>query len=294
MTNALEKNTVTDCLISFGLTRQEAVIYETLLAHGEMTGYEVSKETGISRSNAYASLAGLADKGAAYLIKAEAVKYTPVPVPQFVESSLASLAEKGEFLKANAPARRDSSEGYITIQGAANIRGKIRQMLADMEHRLYLMASSDIVAQFAGELSEQISGGKKVVLLTDALPSELAGTLGAATQMAKSRKTAAEPPTVAAKSQRKVVQTAQKEQVASAHNDESAGATTTGGQQESAVYVTDAEPGQIRLIVDSAYVLTGEFTGSESDTCLYSGQKNLVSVMKEALKNKITLLAIGG
>ena len=59
---------------------------------------------------------------------------------------------------------------------------------------------------------------------------------------------------------------------------------------ESAVYITDAEAGQIRMIVDSAYVMTGEFTGSESDTCLYSGQKNLVSVMKEALKNKITLL----
>ncbi len=247
MTCALNKNTFPDCLISFGLTRQEAVIYETLLKHGEMTGYEVSKETGISRSNAYASLAGLADKGAAYLIKGEAVKYTPVPVPQFVESTLASLAEKGEFLKAHAPARRDTTDGYITIQGAANIRGKIRQMLADMEYRLYMMAPSDIVAQFCGELSEKISGGKKVVLLTEKLPSELMKLSGKL--------------------------------------DESA---------ESAVYITDAEAGQIRLITDSAYVLTGELTGSESDTCLYSGQKNLVSVMKEALKNKITLLNLGG
>ena len=247
MTCALEKNTFPDCLFSFGLTRQEAVIYETLLKHGEMTGYEVSKETGISRSNAYASLAGLADKGAAYLIKGEAVKYTPVPVPQFVESTLASLAEKGEFLKAHAPARRDTTDGYITVQGAANIRGKIRQMLADMEHRLYMMAPSDIVAQFCGELSEKISGGKKVVLLTDRLPAELTELSGKLDEAA-----------------------------------------------ESAVYITDAEPGQIRMIVDSAYVLTGEFTGSESDTCLYSGQKNLVSVMKEALKNKITLLNLGG
>ncbi|MBO4704683.1 MAG: hypothetical protein J5647_02985 [Spirochaetaceae bacterium] len=247
MTCALEKNTFPDCLISFGLTRQEAVIYETLLKHGEMTGYEVSKETGISRSNAYASLAGLADKGASYLIKGEAVKYTPVPVPQFVESTLASLAEKGEFLKAHAPAHRDTTDGYITIQGAANIRGKIRQMLADMEHRLYMMAPSDIVAQFCGELSEKISGGKKIVLLTERLPAELTELSGKLDEAA-----------------------------------------------ESAVYITDAEPGQIRMIVDSAYVMTGEFTGSESDTCLYSGQKNLVSVMKEALKNKITLLNLGG
>ena len=56
-------------------------------------------------------------------------------------------------------------------------------------------------------------------------------------------------------------------------------------------YETKPEDGQIRFITDSAYVLTGELTGDEHDTCLYSGQKNLVEVMKEALKDKITLLS---
>ena len=238
-----QNTTVTDSLIAYGLTRQEAVIYETLLKHGEMTGYEVAKETGISRSNAYASLAGLADKGAAYLIKGESAKYTPVPVAQFVTNTLASLAEKGEFLKAHAPVRQDTSDGYITVQGALNIRNKIRQMLAETQHRLYMMAPSDIVAQFSDELVEHLTAGKKVVVLTDGLSPDLTEKLLKAAESG-----------------------------------------------DSAVYMTDAEPGQIRLITDSAYVLTGELTGSESDTCLYSGQKNLVSVMKEALKNKITLL----
>ena len=38
-------------LISFNLTRQEATIYVALLTHGEMTGYEVAKETGFSDSS---------------------------------------------------------------------------------------------------------------------------------------------------------------------------------------------------------------------------------------------------
>ena len=54
---------------------------------------------------------------------------------------------------------------------------------------------------------------------------------------------------------------------------------------------TVAEKNQIRLITDSSYVLTGVISGNEHDTCLYSGQQNLVSVMKEALKNKIELLS---
>ena len=57
------------------------------------------------------------------------------------------------------------------------------------------------------------------------------------------------------------------------------------------IYETKPDEGQLRFITDSAYVLTGELTGDEHDTCLYSGQKNLVEVMKEALKDKITLLS---
>ena len=59
-------------------------------------------------------------------------------------------------------------------------------------------------------------------------------------------------------------------------------------------YEDETEVGQVRLITDSTYVLTGEFTGKNSDTCLYSGQNNLVSIMKEALRNKIRLLELEG
>jgi sugar-specific transcriptional regulator TrmB len=53
----------------FGLTRQEAIIYITLLSNNYMTGYEISKLTGISKSNTYSSLTGLVSKGAAYTLR---------------------------------------------------------------------------------------------------------------------------------------------------------------------------------------------------------------------------------
>ena len=52
----MESNTFTERLTEFGLTRQEAAIYECLLTEGKTTGYEVAKQIGISRSNAYGSL----------------------------------------------------------------------------------------------------------------------------------------------------------------------------------------------------------------------------------------------
>ncbi len=57
-------------------------------------------------------------------------------------------------------------------------------------------------------------------------------------------------------------------------------------------YEDKSMDGQVRLITDSAYVLTGQYMGLTSDTCLYSGQNNLVTIMKEALRNKIRLLEL--
>lgn len=225
------ENSFLDNLVSFGLTRQEAQIYSTLLLHGQMTGYEVSKETGISRSNVYAALSALVEKGAAYLIEGESTKYTPVTIKKFTENVLSDLSRKAKDLEKNAPQQLVQQEGYITILGAANIRNKIREMLLATELRLYIMAPAAIISEFDAELQELITAGKKVVILSD--------------------------------------------------NYKLKGAK---------IYETKPEEGQIRFITDSAYVLTGELTGSTHDSALYSGQQNLVSVMKEALKNKIILL----
>ena len=59
------------------------------------------------------------------------------------------------------------------------------------------------------------------------------------------------------------------------------------------VYISDSlMQNQIRLIVDSKYVLTGDFGESKEDTCLYSGQKNFVSLFKDAMRNEIELIKL--
>ena len=220
-------------LISFGLTRQEAVIYTTLLSHGGMTGYEVSKETGISRSNVYAGLSSLADKGAAYLIEGDSTKYLPVNVETFTKNVLTDLHEKAEYINENSPSQHIPTDGYITIVGTRNIQNKLHEMLKETRLRLYLSGSGDILQEFAFELEQIAETGKKVVILTDS-------------------------------------------------------SFTVPG---AVVYHTEPEAGQLRVIVDSSFVMTGELNNKDSDSCLYSGQKNLVTVMKEAIKNKIVLLS---
>lgn len=221
----------TEYLKSFGLTGQEATIYEILLTNGTMTGYEIAKSSGISRSNVYSSLAGLVDKGAAYLINGEPARYTPVAVEQFCDNSLQELSRQAQYLKSHAPQRIITTDGYITIQGSRHIRDMIREMLTRCDKRLYMLADAALIEEFRPQLQSLLANNKKVVIITTDF-------------------------------------------------------TLEGAK----IYQTSLEPHQLRLITDSAYVLTGELRDIESDSCLYSGQANLVSVMKEALKNKIELL----
>ncbi|MCR5612843.1 TrmB family transcriptional regulator [Treponema sp.] len=222
---------ILEYLTDFGLSRQEALIYVELLKKGQMTGYEVSKSTGISRSNVYSALSELTAKGACYVMEGEGSKYVPVELERFLSNVMGSLSEKAEYIKANSPEQVQNVEGYLTIKGSSNIKNKIRQMIEETQLRLYILAPSDIISIFDEQLKQLVAQKKKIVILSDEY--KLKGAK---------------------------------------------------------IYQTQVEKDQIRFITDSTYVLTGQITDSSDDTCLFSGQKNLVDVMKEYLKNKIFMI----
>jgi len=227
---------LTEKLIQFGLTRQEANIYLCLLRSKDLSGYEVSKLTGISRSNVYSALASLVEEGAAYLLEGETNKYTAVAIEDFCENRIRRLTQLKQELTAQIPQIEGSSTGYITISSHRHIMDKIYHMLAHVEYRVYLSMPLEYLEQFRCPLEQLAADGKKVVLLVSNLP---------------------EP--------------------------KMKGCT---------VYQTDKKDRQLRLIVDSSYVLTGEMTGDVTDSCLYCGQKNFVNVFKDSLRNEIKLIQL--
>ncbi len=222
-------------LMGFGMTRQEASLYLCLYKRGRLTGYEVSKQTGISRSNVYGGLSGLVEMGAAYLMEGSPSKYAAVPVDEFCSSKIRALMKDRDFLAENMPAATDAPDGYITIEGASNIKNKILAMLGKAEYRIYLSAPGIFLKSIQEELEDAAGRNIKLVLITDK-EIEVKNVI---------------------------------------------------------LYLTDKREMQIRLIIDSMYVLTGDIEGKKTDTCLYSGQKNFVNVLKEALRNEIKLIEIG-
>jgi sugar-specific transcriptional regulator TrmB len=56
------------------------------------------------------------------------------------------------------------------------------------------------------------------------------------------------------------------------------------------VHCIEKSSQQIRIIVDSTNALTGDINDDEYCTCLFSKKKNLVDLLKDSLKNEITLI----
>lgn len=221
-----------DLLMGFGLTRQEATIYWTLFAEGDLTGYEVAKLTGISRSNTYTSLAGLVEKGAAYAIEGTATRYTPVRVEEFCENKIRQLQQSKQDLLQRMPEKREETEGYITVKGEKHILDKMSNMILEAQERVYLSVARQTLAFIQEELKNALARGLKVVIITNE-PLQMAGAM---------------------------------------------------------VYQAEKPQHQIRLIVDSTRVLTGDIADGDNSTCLYSKKKNLVELIKESIKNELKLI----
>jgi len=243
----MEEEVLIERLMKFGLTRQESLIYFCLYRNGALTGYETAKLTGISRSNVYSAISGLAEKGAALLLEGTSSKYMAVRLEEYTSDYLKHLQEHRKNLLLNAPKPVISQDGYVTIAGYSHILDKIHHMFEETEYRVYISASEETIGLFAEDIVPILREKKKFVLLTDGFEKIQAKLM-------------------------KYISEKETEQII--------------------LYRTDKKDTQLRLIIDSKYVLTGELTGKREDTALYSAQPNFVNVFKEALHNEMELITI--
>ncbi len=159
-----------EALHRLGLTRQEALMYVTLLAHGPQTGYEAAKRCGVSRSNAYAALAGLSEKGGAMRSGGKAGKFTATPKAEFLGLMRAATGRVLDLLERELPERVGREEPYLTVSGHDNVVDKVRSMLAEVASHVYVSAHSSEAAHVAEDLAACAARGRKTVLICDADP----------------------------------------------------------------------------------------------------------------------------
>lgn len=221
-----------DDLMETGLTRHEAQLYLLLSSEGVMTGYEAAKQSGISRSNTYTALAGLASKGGAMRIEGEVSRFAAVPASEFCQNKRRHFNQILQNVVDEMPAPQTIAEPFLTIRGRNHILDKMRNLISQAEQRVYLAAAPAELHMVQPELLRLRDLGRKVVLITSPAP-EIQGIT---------------------------------------------------------IYLSVKRPGLIRLIVDSAIVLTGEISSSGESSCLYSRHQDLVNLFKESMMNEIQLI----
>lgn len=225
---------LTHALTETGLTRHEAKLYTLLTAQGAMSGYEAAKLTGMSRSNAYMALSGLADKGGALRIEGDVMLYEAVPVHEYAANKRRYYAQVLQTIEQEMPPANSSAQPYLTIRGRRHIMDKIKNMIDQASERVYISLPTADLKQVISELAALRDRGGKVVILSSS-PFNMSGVT---------------------------------------------------------VYHHERTDAQVRLIVDSTEILTGEI-GSQTDAnCLYSRHDALVGLFKESMKNEIHLIEL--
>lgn len=155
-----------EALIKVGFTKHESLLYLTLCKEGALTGYEAAKLTGISRSNVYLALAGLAEKGGACRIDAATIKYIAVPVNEMIQNIRRQVEETLSFIGQQIPVKDEPLEPYITINGFTQILSKMKNIITGASERIYLSCSKAELSLVRSEIATACDRGLKVVLIT--------------------------------------------------------------------------------------------------------------------------------
>ncbi|MDF2614788.1 MAG: TrmB family transcriptional regulator [Clostridia bacterium] len=155
-----------EALQKIGFSPLEATVYITLCKHGNLTGYEVAKLSGISRSNIYAALYSLQDKGMCHVSEGESTKYVPLSKEELILSAKRNMTKTLADIEEHFPDRIDVSEPYVTIKGYDNVLSKIKNSILQCKSHLYILSTSSYIELLKEELF-MISQTKKVTILCD-------------------------------------------------------------------------------------------------------------------------------
>ncbi|MEJ5284201.1 MAG: TrmB family transcriptional regulator [Brevinematia bacterium] len=126
-----------------GLSPNEAKVYLALLEQHPITGYQLSKTSGILRPVVYEMLNRLVEKGGARIIKSNPDTYIPVEIDEFLKNIESEFNESkkniSKILKESVVV--DNTDFFWNIIGRKNILNSIFSMIERAEEEIYVWIS---------------------------------------------------------------------------------------------------------------------------------------------------------
>lgn len=154
-------------LMQIGFSEYEAKAYVSLLKKSPVTGYELSKLSGVPRSMIYEVVGKLVGRGAAMTLRtSEGNKYAPVSAEEFLDEYRREQDELVSALRGDltAVAAVPEIEYVWNIEGEGNVIGKATGMIEQARSRIYTSFLLDAFVALRPPLEKAVSRGVQVVI----------------------------------------------------------------------------------------------------------------------------------
>ncbi|WP_042457050.1 TrmB family transcriptional regulator [Neobacillus dielmonensis] len=127
-------------LQKLGFSQYECKAYIGLLKNSPITGYEVSKRSGVPRSMIYEVLGKLLDKGAVYTVPTDPLTYAPLPAKELIDRLRNSFEQSFDFLEKNLAAIESEQQIDVIrrISSDENVLAEMAAMINSAKEELWL------------------------------------------------------------------------------------------------------------------------------------------------------------
>lgn len=154
-------------LRQLGFTDYEARIYLQLLKSSPATAYEIAKNAGVPRANAYAALEALSQRGAVLPVNEEPLRYVAAPPKTLFESisrqTRALCRDLSGELSNLMPAGQDS---YVwTAHGDMAVQDRIESMIAESRRSIWIKAADEVIRRHTGSLQKAAERGVELMVV---------------------------------------------------------------------------------------------------------------------------------
>ena len=147
-------------------SQYESRAYLALLQQGQVTGYELAKNSGIPASKVYAVLNKLLEKEVILALDSDPIRYTPIPPDEIVKRMKGSYLRTFEALSTglNKIYRSDEADdNYIwNLSGRHEIMGRISEFLIQSKMSVYLSVWDEELHDFKTSLSQAHQRGVQI------------------------------------------------------------------------------------------------------------------------------------
>ena len=143
-------------LQQLNFSQYESMAYLALLKQGEVTGYELAKNSGIPDSKIYAVLNKLIEKDVILALDSEPVKYTPIPPDDIIArmkgNYLYTFDTLSESLNEIYQSQQTTDQYIWNLSGRQEIMRKIIEFIDRATISLYLSVWDEEVAEIKESL----------------------------------------------------------------------------------------------------------------------------------------------